>query len=169
MKRIALLAGAFTAVISLITAGTAVASRSSGTDEHQVRTFAVVEGHAAQLDVGPSGSSPGDTSFFQNELSDVGVTKHLGRYDASCVLEDPGTSLNLCTATAFLGDGKVELAARVRFTDTLESFRLAVIGGTGRYDNVVGQATFAFGCAACPPGTEADTLTLDLIPSFEEP
>jgi hypothetical protein len=61
------------------------------------------------------------------------------------------------------------LATRFKFTETLESFRFAVIGGTGSYENVVGQARLGFGCEPCPPNTEADMLTLDVIPSFQRP
>jgi len=73
-------------------------------------------------------------------------------------------------ATVFLPQGKVELSARFRFTDSLQAFTIAVVGGTGRFDNVVGQATYTFGCDACPPDAhDVDTLTLRLIPSFEHP
>lgn len=167
MRRAALVAGVL--AMGLIGAGIAVASRSDGIVEHQVRSFALVGINEDDLDVRPSGRSPGDTSFFQNELRKFDLTKKLGRFDSACVLENADTSLSRCTGTAFLGGGTVELTARVKFTDALESIRFAVVGGTRSYDNVVGQATLTFGCEACPAGTEADTLKLDLIPSFQHP
>jgi hypothetical protein len=157
-------------VIGLIGAGIAVASsRGDGIVDHQVRSFALAGFQEDELDVRPSGRSPGDTFFFQQQLRTFDLTKMLGRFYSTCVLENVKSSLNRCTGTAFLGDGRVELAARFKFTDPLKSIRYAVIGGTGNYDNVVGQAKVTFGCEACPPGTEADTLTLDLIPSFQYP
>lgn len=168
MRRAALVAVIL--VIGLIAAGIAVASSRDGIVEHQVRSFALTGFQEQDLDVHPSGRSLGDTFFFQNQLRSFDLTKKLGRWYSTCVLENVETSLNRCTGTAFLRDGRVEVAARVNFTEALKSIRFAVIGGTGRYDNVVGQAKLTFGCEPCPPGTEdADTLTLDLIPSFRRP
>jgi hypothetical protein len=156
-------------VVGLIGAGIAVASSSDGIVEHQVRSFALVRFQEHDLDVRPTGDSPGDTFFFQNQLRNLDLTKQLGRFNSSCVLENVDTRMNRCTGTVFLEDGTVELATRVKFTDTLKSVRIAVIGGTRAYDNVVGQALLTFGCDACPAGAEADTLKLDLIPSFQQP
>jgi hypothetical protein len=156
-------------VIGLIGAGIAVASsRGDGIVEHQVRSFALTGFQENDLDVRPSGRSLGDTFFFQQQLRTFDLTKQLGRFYSTCVLENVRTSLNRCTGTAFLGDGRVELAARVMFTDALKAVRFAVIGGTGSYDNVVGQAKLTFGCEGCPAGGN-DILTLDLIPSFQHP
>jgi hypothetical protein len=41
------------------------------------------------------------------------------------------TRLNHCTATMPLSNGKVELSGPFPFIDTLQAFRLAVIGGSG--------------------------------------
>jgi hypothetical protein len=111
-----------------------------------------------------------DTFFGQSELRNFDLTKQLGRYASACVLENVDTRLNHCTATVSLSQGKVELSGRFPFNDTLQSFRLAVVGGSGAYENAVGQGTVTFGCDACPPDShDVDTLTLDLIPSFEHP
>ena len=169
MKRSAVLVAAVMLVIGVITVGVAVASRSDGIVQHEVRSFALTGFQEDVLDVRPSGRSLGDTFFFQQQLRSFDLTKRFGQFLSTCVLENADTQLNRCTGTVFLGDGKVELAVRVNFTNTLESFRLAVTGGTGSYENVVGQARLIFGCEGCPPGAEADTLMLDLIPSFERP
>src|SRR5215208_2269671 len=107
-------------VIGLIGAGIAVASSRDGIVEHQVRSFATTGFQEQDLDVRPSGRSLGDTFFFQNQLRSFDLTKKLGRFYSTCVLENVETSLNRCTGTAFLGDGKVELAGRLYFTETLE-------------------------------------------------
>ena len=169
-KRIAVFGSALVLVGALIGVSYAAGSRSTGIVEHQFRSFALTSFHEQDLDVAPSGRSLGDTFFFQQQLWTFDLKTKVGRYDSACVLEDAGTSLNQCTATAFLGDGTVELSGRLLFTDTLQSFKLAVIGGTGRYDNVVGQATITFGCVKCPAGTQdVDTLSLALTPSFQRP
>lgn len=170
MRRIAVVAGVAILVVGMIGAGLAIASGQSGIVRHHVLSFAVHLANEDAGDVDPSGDSPGDTFFAQSELLNFDLTKQLGRYASACVLENADTRLNHCTATVFLSNGKVELSGRFPFTDTLQAFRLAVVGGTDAYANVVGQATVTFGCDACPPDShDVDTLTLDLIPSFGHP
>ena len=170
MKRIAVVSGAFIRVVCMVGAGLAVASRRSGMVRHHVLSFAVHLVNEDAGDVGTSGDSPGDTFFAQSELQNFDLTKQLGRYASACVLENVDTRLNHCTATVSLSNGKVELSGRFPFSDTLQAFRLAVVGGSGTYKNVVGQAMYTFGCDACPPDShDVDTLSLDLIPSFEHP
>lgn len=170
MRRIAVVAGAAILVVCMVGAGLAVASKRAGMVRHHVLSFAVHLVNEDASDVGASGDSPGDTFFAQSELQNFDLTKQLGRYASACVLENVDTRLNHCTATVSLSNGKVELSGRFSFSDTLEAFRLAVVGGSGTYKNVVGQATIMFGCHACPPDShDVDTLTIDLIPSFEHP
>jgi hypothetical protein len=170
MRRIAVAAGAVILVVCMIGGGLAVASRRSGIVRRHVLSLAVHLVNEGASDVGASGESPGDTFFAQSELQNFDLTKQLGRYTSACVLENVDTRLNHCTATVSLSNGKVELSGRFPFSDTLQAFRLAVVGGSGAYENVVGQATIMFGCDACPPDShDVDTLTLDLIPSFEHP
>ena len=170
MRRVAIIGGAAVLVIGLVGAGLAVASSRRGIVQQQTRRFVLVEGNEDMADVGPAGDSPGDTFFAQGELWNLDLTEEVGHFASACVLENLDSRLNHCTATAFLGrSGKVELSARVRFTESLPGFRLAVVGGISSFQNVVGQATLRFGCDTCPPDVEADTLTLDLVPSFEHP
>jgi hypothetical protein len=169
MRRIAVVAGVIL-VVGVVGAGLAIASRRGGIVRHDVLSFAIQLVNEDSGDVGPSGDSPGDTFFAQSELRNFDLTNQLGRYASACVLESVDTRLNHCTATVSLSNGKVELSGRFLFRDTLQAFRLAVVGGSGTYKNVVGQATITFGCDACPPDSpDVDTLTLDLIPSFEHP
>lgn len=170
MKRSAIVAVAMVVVVGLVGAGLAIAAQRGGIAEPQTMSFAVGGGHADTADVGPSGDSPGDTFFAQGKLFNFPLTKQVGRLNSACELENVTPRWNHCTATVLLPDGTVELSARFVWTDTRPGYSLAVIGGTGSYDNVVGQAHYTFGCDACPPGTQdVDTLTLRLIPSFEHP
>ncbi len=170
MRRRAFVVGAVILVMGLVGAGFAVASSQGGIVRHQHLTFVVKLTNDDALDLPPSGFSLGDTFFSQNDLWNFpDLTKRLGRYDSACVVENADTSLNRCTATVYLRSGTVELAGRFLFTEELKAFRLAVIGGTGRYGHVVGQATYTFSCEGCPPVHDIDTLQLNLIPSFESP
>lgn len=157
-------------LVGFVGAGLAVASSRTGIVHETDLRFAVGFGDDATGDVGPVGDSAGDTFFGQSRLSDFDLTKQLGRYNSACVLENLTPRWNHCTATVLLSDGTVELSARFVWNDTRSGFRLAVVGGTGAYANVVGQAAYTFGCDACPPGTQdVDTLTLKLMPSFAQP
>ena len=170
MKRSAIVAAAMAVVVGLVGAGLAIATQRSGIADRQTMSFAVGGGHAETADVGPSGDSPGDTFFAQGKLMNFALTKQVGRLNSACELENLTPRWNRCTATVLLPNGTVELSARLIWTDTRPGYSLAVIGGTGRYDNVVGRARYTFGCDACPPGTQdVDTLTLQLIPSFDRP
>ena len=139
-------------VLGLIGAGIAVASSTDGIAEEEVLSFALVGFREDTLDLPPHGDTSGDTFFFQQQVRTLDLAERRGAFYASCVLENADTTLNRCTGTVFLGEGKVELAGRFKFTETLDAIQYAVIGGTGRYNNVVGQATLTFGCGVCPPG-----------------
>jgi hypothetical protein len=170
MRRIAIAVGIVILVVGLIGAGMALASKRTRILQHQALSFALQLVNEDTGDIRPAGDSTGDTFFAQGELQDFDLTKRLGGYASACVLENVDTRLNHCTATASLAGGNVELSGRFRFTDPLHGFRLAVVGGTGIYQNVVGQATVTFGCDACPPDAhDVDTLTLVLTPSFQQP
>lgn len=170
MRRIAIEAAVVAVVVGLVGSGLAIASSRSGIVEPQTLSFAIQGVHDDTVDVGASGDSAGDTFLAQAELLNFDLTKQLGAYDSACVLETVVPRLNHCTATALLPHGTVELSTRLDWSDTMPGFSLAVVGGTGRYDNVVGQARVTFGCQACPPDAhDVDTLTLYLLPSFERP
>jgi hypothetical protein len=124
-------------------------------------TFAVQNAEFADVDAPPRGRSAGDTFFADSELWNVAQTKQRGTFHTVCVLAQPRTSLNHCSGTAFLHDGKVVVEGANFFTETAENLSFAVVGGTGRFANVVGQARLRFG--------EPDVLTVRLAPSFRRP
>jgi len=154
--------------IGLIGAGIAVASTRDGIVEHQVLSFALVGFQENRLDVPPDGRSLGDSYFFRQQLWTLDLTKKVGVFYSNCVLENAKTGLNRCSGTAFLRDGKVEITTQALLKGTDKGIRFAVIGGTGSYDNVVGQAKVIFGGPGGPAGGN-DILKLDLIPSFQQP
>jgi hypothetical protein len=156
--------------ICLVGGGLAEASSHDGIDQTIVRRVAVTFGSDDTVDIAPAGDSPGDTFLGQAGVWNFDLTRRFGGYASACVLETVSPRLNHCTATIRFPEGTIELGSRFNFTDIRPGFRLAVIGGTGTFQNVVGQATYSFGCDECPPGSEdVDTLTLHLIPSFRQP
>jgi len=154
---------AFTVCLGVaVVGGISVASTPHGPTRGHIVRFQIVGYESDDLDVGASGRSPGDTFFVQHQLWNADHTRRVGRYDTACTLEkDYGsgatlTSLNRCTATVFLADGTIELANRAYRTESEKRLRYAVVGGTGTYMSIVGQATVVFGE---PEGT----LRLELV------
>ena len=142
------------------------AAQATTKTTEQVLEFPIHGYEDFAVDVGEHGRSPGDTFYVQYELWNPDETAKVGDYATACVIErDYGeghdlTSLNRCTATAFLDTGNVELEARLLRTESEKSLRYSVIGGTGAYSNVAGEATVVFGDEDTP-----DTLKLDLTTS----
>jgi hypothetical protein len=171
MKRLgrrASLVGGLSIAFLAIAAGAAFAGLLEGGQEgittEQTLKMAVKNAVFSESNVGPSGASVGDTFFAQADLYSSAGTRKVGRWDTVCVLADVATVLNNCEGTAFLRGGTVEVSGSVFFTDATKALSFAVVGGTGRYDNVVGQATLRFRAEAI-----GDLLTLQLIPSFRHP
>jgi hypothetical protein len=171
MKRLgrrASLVGGLSIALLAIAGSVAFASlRGSGQEgitAEQTLKMAVKNAVFSESNVGPSGASVGDTFFAQADLYSRAGTRKVGRWDTVCVLADVATALNHCEGTAFLRGGKVEVSGSVFFTDAAEALSFAVVGGTGTYENVVGQATLRF-----RPEAIGDLLTLQLIPSFRHP
>jgi hypothetical protein len=154
------------AAVVLIGGGVALATMNHGIVKKQFLRFRQHGYDNYDLDVGEAGRSPGDTFFVKHDLWNYDETAKVGQYDTACILEKDvgGKSLNRCTATLFLRGGSIELAGRVWFSETLPSFRLSVIGGTRKYENVVGEARVVFGDEDTP-----DSVYVELIPSFRHP
>ena len=92
------------------------------------------------VNVGPRGSNAGDLDFYRQLLFNKGITTTpIGHSDLTCV--NTGTGSSNCSGTYFLPRGKIMvdgvIASRL-------FYELAVIGGTGIYDNVRGTLTVTF-------------------------
>jgi hypothetical protein len=94
---------------------------------------------AGYVDSGKPGDSIGDAFMFVDSLTDPADGSAAGKVHGQCVFQLQHWAL--CTAGAFIGDrGEVLVEGWVRFTETGPStFDLAVIGGTGEFDNVRGS------------------------------
>jgi hypothetical protein len=157
MKRV-LIVIATLAVIGCVIGGIAIAQREGNTLQQEMRLL--VTGKTIQdrfVDVAPKGDGPtlGDSFHFQDALWNRALTERRGTIIGSCYVELGAFD---CKATMFLPEGKIMLAGAFRF-QAEGDFRLAVVGGTRLYKDVVGHAHVV--------ETEDSALyTVHLIPSF---
>lgn len=90
-----------------------------------------------RVDVGSHGRSPGDTEIATQLLYNQNITpKSLGHSELVCTFT-VGTSRN-CNATVFLPRGKLVVGGSIF---ARQFYQLAILGGTGLYDNVRGTLT----------------------------
>jgi hypothetical protein len=118
----------------------------------------------AFVDVAPKGTelpSPGDTFFFHNELRNAAGTKKKGTFDGRCIFLIGGMAE--CRGHVALADGTIELGAGIDFSAGPTRFEAAVLGGTRRYENVVGEAKIT------QVGEGRSQFVIELIPSFRRP
>lgn len=101
-----------------------------------VQITAVAKRHA-YVDVGRTGRSPGDIDTYNLLLYNRRITlRSIGRADMLCTAVS--ASAQSCTATYFLPRGEIVVQGVV---SSHLIYELAVVGGTGLYDNVRGTLT----------------------------
>lgn len=90
-----------------------------------------------RVDVGKGGRSPGDTEIIVHLLHNRNITpKAIGHTEFVCTFTiDISRS---CRATYFLPRGKLVTGGSLRFG---QIYQLAILGGTGLYDNARGTLT----------------------------
>jgi hypothetical protein len=89
------------------------------------------------VDRGPVGRGPGDLLVSRQLLYNKGITpKAIGHSDFVCTYT--ARYARQCMATFTLPKGKIVVAGTITFN---QFYSLAVIGGTGFYDNVLGSLT----------------------------
>jgi hypothetical protein len=182
LRRRWLIGLAVVVVGGLVAGGAAIAALRGddhGIDKQINRTFIDVTVNEDFLDVGPPAGdeetefspSPGDTFFFHDELWNRAETKKRGTLDGKCTFfvseVDPETGFfgtAHCTATMWLAGGTVELAGGINFSDEGAPFFVAVVGGTKRYENVVGEAKLT---EEFQGQENKSLLELELVPSYK--
>ena len=90
----------------------------------------------ARVDVGRRGKSPGDLEIIRQQLFDR-QQHRIGRAELLCTFVDSRRA-RLCRGTYFLPRGKLVVGGSLSFR---QLYDLAVVGGTGLYDNARGSAT----------------------------
>src|SRR6266508_5155584 len=91
-------------------------------------------------DGGAPGRGAGDIEFYRQQLYNKGITSSpIGHSDITCT--NTGTGSMNCTGTYFLPKGKIMVGGVI---GSRLFYELAVIGGTGLYDNVRGTLTATY-------------------------
>ncbi len=88
--------------------------------------------------IGTKGTSPGDLEIVAQQLYNARVTsRSIGRADLVCTFIGTGRS-RICRGTYALPRGKIVVGGSLEFR---QFYDLAVLGGTGLYDNARGTLT----------------------------
>jgi hypothetical protein len=87
-----------------------------------------------RVDVGARGISPGDTEIVRLRLLERGTRTTIGRAELLCTFMDSVRS-RVCRGTYFLPKGKLVVGGSILYR---QFYELAVLGGTGLYDNARG-------------------------------
>lgn len=91
-----------------------------------------------RVDIGPRGTSPGDMEIIRQRLFNRRVTtRPIGRSELVCTFVDNRRS-RVCRGTYFLPRGKLVVGGSLLYR---QFYDLAVVGGTGLYDNARGSLT----------------------------
>ena len=89
------------------------------------------------VDIGRRGRSPGDVEVYRQLLYNRRITpRSIGRAELVCTYMD--RTSRYCNGTYFLPRGRIVVGGVVRFR---QFYELAVLGGTGLYNNVKGSLT----------------------------
>jgi hypothetical protein len=120
---------------SAVTAAASLALTGPGTV--RVTDKLVKEIH---VDGGHPGHGAGDLDFYRGQLFNKGITPTaIGHSDITCT--NTGTGSSNCTGTYFLPKGKIMVGGVI---GSRLFFELAVVGGTGLYDNARGTLTATY-------------------------
>ena len=85
-------------------------------------------------------TNAGSLDFYRQDLYNKGISQApLGHSDFTCI--NTGTGSQSCSGTYFLPKGKIMVGGVIA---TRLFYELAVMGGTGIYDNVRGTVTVTF-------------------------
>lgn len=96
------------------------------------------EVQVARVDIGRRGTSPGDVQVIRARLYNRRLTtRPIGRSELVCTFVDTRRS-RICRGTYFLPRGKLIVDGPLQYR---QFYDLAVIGGTGLYDNARGSVT----------------------------
>ena len=89
------------------------------------------------VDLGTPGRGAGDIDFYRQSAVQQGDHRHpIGHTDITCI--DTGTGSMNCSGTYFLPKGKIMVEGVI---GSRLFYELAVVGGTGLYDNARGTVT----------------------------
>jgi hypothetical protein len=129
-----LVAGALVAILAI---GPWQSRSEAGTGPATIR-ITDREVQVTRIDVGTPGTSPGDTEVIRQQLFNLRVTsKSIGHSELVCTFVD-SKRMRVCRGTYVLPKGKVVVGGSLSYR---QFYDLAVLGGTGLYDNARGSVT----------------------------
>lgn len=91
----------------------------------------------SRLDMGARGTSPGDTEIVRARLRERVTEVTIGRSELVCTFVDNARS-RVCRGTYVLPLGTLVVGGSILYR---RFYGLAILGGTGRYDNARGSLT----------------------------
>jgi hypothetical protein len=119
--------------------GPSLAGAQSSGDETIVAVAKLLR--VRQVDLGPSGESPGDLLIFKDALWNEAQTTRIGTDWVACTLNFGGVAV--CTA-GFKIQGRGSLTGSGAEDLTAANFAFPITGGTGDFRNVTGELHVAF-------------------------
>jgi hypothetical protein len=91
----------------------------------------------ARADIGRKGTSPGDVEVVRVRLLERGTGTVIGRGELVCTFVDNRRG-RVCRGTYMLPKGTLVVGGSLRYR---QFYNLAVVGGTGLFDNARGSVT----------------------------
>jgi hypothetical protein len=91
----------------------------------------------SRIDMGRNGTSPGDVEIIRSRLLERVTGNTIGRSEIECTFVDTVRS-RVCRGTYILPKGKIVVGGSILYR---QFYDLAVLGGTGLYDNARGTLT----------------------------
>jgi len=123
-------------IVGIVAVGPWQARSEAGTGKATIRINELVLA-ATRIDLSPRGVSPGDEEIVRTRLLERGTGQTIGRAELACTFVDSGRSRS-CRGTYILPKGKLVVGGSVLYR---QFYELAVLGGTGLYDNARGTLT----------------------------
>ena len=124
------------AVFGVLAAGPLQGWSQAGTGPATIR-ITDRELAVSRVDIGARGTSPGDMEIIRVRLRERVTLKTIGRGELVCTFVDTVRS-RVCRGTYILPKGKLVVGGSILYP---QFYDLAVLGGTGLYDNARGTLT----------------------------
>ena len=124
------------AIVGVLAVGPWQSYSAAGTGPGRI-PIAERELAVTRVDIGARGTSPGDTEIVRMRLLERGTLNAIGRAELVCTFVD-GVRSRVCRGTYILPKGKIVVGGSILYR---QFYNLAVLGGTGLYDNARGTLT----------------------------
>jgi hypothetical protein len=123
-------------IVGVVAVGPWQSSSAAGTGPATIR-INDRQIRVTRIDLGAKGVSPGDIEVVRARLLERGTGNVIGRSELVCNFVDVVRS-RVCRGTYILPKGKIVVGGSLMYR---QFYDLAVVGGTGLYDNARGTMT----------------------------